>query len=193
MSRIPLKPSTIKKLFALSGNNCAFPNCKEHMVDRSGVVLGEICHIEAAEELGERYNVNSNNEERRNYENLILMCSKHHKITNDVKEYTVGALKKFKVDHESIYLNKQYNVSEQVVTNAISKYMNQNNTNNGTGNQFNNQADTQNIGSQIGTQHIHQYTQLDKSKLNIDGARKVIPELKLLIDTSKGAASPPVL
>ena len=37
---------TLKKLFALSGNECAFPGCKAPMVDAgSGIVVGEICHI----------------------------------------------------------------------------------------------------------------------------------------------------
>lgn len=192
MSRLPLKTSTVKKLFALSGNICAYPNCNEHIVDNSGNILGEICHIEAAEQLGERYNIASNDEERRSYENLILMCSKHHKITNDVDKYKTELLKQYKATHEKTYLNKPYQASEEVITNAISKYMNQNNKNEGAGNQFNNQAETQNIGSQIGTQHVHNYVaEAENKKININGARKVSQNLKHLLETSKINASPP--
>lgn len=192
MSRLPPKTTTIKKLFALSGNICAYPNCSERIVDSAGNVLGEICHIEAAEVLGERYNKASNDEARRSYENLILMCSKHHKITNDVKKYSTGILKQYKATHEKIYLDKQYNASDNVVANAISKYMKQNNNNESAGNQFNNQAETQNIGSQIGTQHVHNYgSESDNKKININGARKVSQNLKHALETSKISASPP--
>jgi hypothetical protein len=36
---------TIKKLFALSGNICAFPGCQSPIVESAGTVTGEICHI----------------------------------------------------------------------------------------------------------------------------------------------------
>ena len=38
---------TIKRLFAVSGNRCAFPNCQTHLSDEHGIIIGEICHIEA--------------------------------------------------------------------------------------------------------------------------------------------------
>lgn len=97
MSRLPLQTTTVKKLFALSGNRCAFPNCPEKIIDTDGQVLGEIYHIEAAEQNGERYNPKSNDEYRRSFENLILMCGKHHKITNDVHKYDATTLKNYKV------------------------------------------------------------------------------------------------
>ena len=69
MSRLQPTPAVIKRLFALSGNKCAYPGCHEKIVDEHGTVIGEICHIEAAEEGGERYNVNSNDEYRRSFDN----------------------------------------------------------------------------------------------------------------------------
>jgi hypothetical protein len=41
MPRLPPTPSTIKKLFAYTGNQCAMPNCKELIVDPSGTMLGK--------------------------------------------------------------------------------------------------------------------------------------------------------
>jgi hypothetical protein len=46
--------ATIKKLFASSGNQCAFPDCTQNIVDKEGNMIGEICHIEAAEQGGLR-------------------------------------------------------------------------------------------------------------------------------------------
>lgn len=46
----------LKKLFALSGNKCAFPDCEEEIVDYSrGVVLGEVCHIKGRNPNAPRY------------------------------------------------------------------------------------------------------------------------------------------
>jgi ribosomal protein L15E len=39
------------------------------------------------------------NDQRRRYDNLILLCPNHHVITNDENIYTVAVLKKMKSDH----------------------------------------------------------------------------------------------
>ena len=83
MARLQPTPTVVKRLFALSSNRCAYPNCEETIVDEYGTVIGEICHIEAAEKGGERYNKFSDDEYRRSFDNLILMCSNHHKKTNN--------------------------------------------------------------------------------------------------------------
>ncbi|HEY6803760.1 MAG TPA: hypothetical protein VI306_09295 [Pyrinomonadaceae bacterium] len=45
---------TLKKLFALSGNQCAFPECEAPIVDAaSGIIVGEICHIKARSPKGQ--------------------------------------------------------------------------------------------------------------------------------------------
>ncbi len=100
-------PNTKQRLFALSGNQCAFPNCPVQYVeiDRAKTML-QICHIESAEEGGERWNHNSNVEERRQFENLILLCPIHHVETNDVKKFTVEILREIKSNHEAKMLKK---------------------------------------------------------------------------------------
>ncbi|MBQ9246450.1 Fic family protein [bacterium] len=98
---------TVKKLFALSGNICAFPSCCEPIISAEGSVVGDICHIEAAEEDGPRFNKDSNNKYRCSYENLILLCKKHHKIIDDnVAIYDVELLKKIKYQHEKKFQEK---------------------------------------------------------------------------------------
>ena len=54
---MPSGPSTptVKRLFAVSGNRCAFPGCTLPLVDQaSSEVLGEICHIQARSPNGPR-------------------------------------------------------------------------------------------------------------------------------------------
>lgn len=193
MARIPLKPSTIKQLFAHSGNECAFQNCIETIVTKEGVILGEICHIEAAEKGGERYNPISNDEFRRSFANLILFCPKHHKITNDVKRYPVSKLTEMKTFHENKFKSKAFTVSDQIVENAIVRYMSIENKDVSVEAQIINQANSQSIGNQIVTQHIHNYSNDNDAdgKSNIADARKVIKSLKKLIDDNHKIASPP--
>jgi hypothetical protein len=98
---------TLKKLFALSGNVCAFPNCPAPIVDTdSGVVVGDICHIKGRSEGGPRYDPDQTEEERNGYENLLLMCVAHNRIVDGKKTrdtYPVERLQEFKRSHESRY------------------------------------------------------------------------------------------
>lgn len=111
MRKAPSIP-TIKSLFALSGNLCAYPNCAEALIGEDGAVLAEICHIEAAEVGGERYNPRQTDEERRSFANLIVLCRKHHVVTNNEDVYTVTKLKQMKSDHESKYKDGGFSISE---------------------------------------------------------------------------------
>jgi len=189
MSRLPLKPTVIKRLFAFSGNLCAFPGCVEKIVDEFGTIIGEICHIEAAEEGGERYNDESNDEYRRSFENLLLLCSNHHKKTNNIDIYPPEKLMNYKKDHESRFSNENFLVSETIVEQAINKHMEQINNNQNSGSQFNNQANNLRIGNQIGTQN--NFYDPSKERLNIDGARRINQNFKKIIDQFKQKASPP--
>lgn len=62
--------TTIKQLFTLSGNKCANPQCTNNLIHIDGdtiTVIAQICHIEAANVGGERYNENMNDDERRHF------------------------------------------------------------------------------------------------------------------------------
>ena len=100
-----LKPSlaTVKRLFAVSGNRCAFPECKVFLVDEvSGKVTGRICHIKAHSPKGPRYDPTQTESERSGFQNLILMCPIHHDVIDtDVGTYSVDRLKLMKMNHES--------------------------------------------------------------------------------------------
>lgn len=93
---------TIKRLYALSGNQCAFPDCNIPLLSSgSETNFSNICHIEAAEPRGQRYNSTSNDDYRRSYENLMLLCANHHLETNDTVKYTEVILQKMKKNHEA--------------------------------------------------------------------------------------------
>jgi hypothetical protein len=64
------------------------------------VFIGQICHIEAAESGGERFNSSMTNEQRRAASNLMLMCYAHHQVTNDVEKFSVARLREMKREHE---------------------------------------------------------------------------------------------
>lgn len=91
---------TKRSLFLLSGNRCAFPDCSRVIMDKDGNFVGEICHIEAAEPGGERFNANQTNEQRRDFSNLMLMCHEHHVVTNNTAAYSVSRLQEMKAAHE---------------------------------------------------------------------------------------------
>lgn len=89
----------MKRLFAASGNKCAFPNCRTELV-KDGTILGEICHIKSAKPNGPRFDQFQSAEDRHGYDNLILLCSIHHTvIDDDEKAYTVERLARMKLDH----------------------------------------------------------------------------------------------
>jgi len=93
---------TIKRLFAFSGNQCAFPRCPLPLVDESsGKVTGRICHIKAQNPGGPRYDPNQGDVERHAFENLLLLCPIHHDvIDSDIESYTVERLLQIKSEHE---------------------------------------------------------------------------------------------
>lgn len=138
MRLVPEK-ETARKLFLLSGNQCAFPNCENNIIDSEDNYIGEFCHIEAANPGGERYNPNQTDKERRASENLILLCRNHHKVTNDIHKYTVTRLKEIKNKHESKFQNNQYKPSKKVISQLIEKLniIYQNNTTIERGDQHN--------------------------------------------------------
>ena len=99
--RLQPKGEVLRELFLKSGNLCAFPGCAHLIMDPNGAFVGEICHIEAAESGGERFNPKQTNEQRRELGNLLLLCHRHHVITNNVKEFTVERMQQLKRYHES--------------------------------------------------------------------------------------------
>lgn len=103
--------TTLKKLFSLAHNQCSFPECTQKISreDRDDFEVN-ICHIEDANP-GGRYRENMTDDERRRYDNLILLCPIHHVETNDESKYSVEDLKQMKINHhikmEAIYSSER--------------------------------------------------------------------------------------
>jgi len=94
--------ATIKKLFALSGNQCAYPSCTAPIVETSGLVSGEICHIKAQRKGGPRFDSKQTENERHDVDNLLLLCRRHHVIVDsDTGTWTVDALQQIRQIRET--------------------------------------------------------------------------------------------
>lgn len=65
--------------------------------------VAQICHISAAAPGGERYDPSLTDEQRRAYDNLIILCYAHHVETNDVSRFSVRDLTEMKRTHERKY------------------------------------------------------------------------------------------
>lgn len=93
-----------KILWGRSGNRCSYPGCNAELDithNKKHTLVGEECHIEAQSPGGPRYNPNLKNVD--SHENLILLCSTHHKVIDSNPErFTVEELKKMKTSHENM-------------------------------------------------------------------------------------------
>ncbi len=111
-----ISSNVYKNLFAHSGNCCAFDGCTNPIFEDDGTLTGECCHIEAASEKGPRFNPEQSTEERNGYDNLILLCSRHHKIIDSAPNtYTVDYLKELKNKHEKKFLANQLQLTSDML------------------------------------------------------------------------------
>lgn len=130
------KISTIKKLFALSGNKCAFSECKQELITEDRVIVADICHIEGEKENSPRYNSERRPEELDDFPNLILMCKTHHKIIDDNEgKFSVDELLRIKNNHEQKYQNNPYQISDEELDRVFNIELNQTISQLGSGNQ----------------------------------------------------------
>lgn len=92
-----------KRLFANSGNECAFEGCRALLVRNDGVVVGRICHIKAARRNGPRFEADQPDEQRHGYDNLLLLCPAHHDVIDKGAPdlWSVEKLSELKAKHES--------------------------------------------------------------------------------------------
>lgn len=96
-----IKEGTKRMLYMKSGNLCTW--CKQRLVYSNSSNLSEICHIEAVNEDGARYNPNLTNEYVNSYENLILLCANCHTLADNKyneNACSVEMLKSMKCAHE---------------------------------------------------------------------------------------------
>ncbi len=93
-------------LWTRSGARCAFADCRcklyaEAAEDDPDVLLGEMAHIVGQGGDGPRRDNAVTGGEIDGYENLILLCTKHHTIIDrQTNKYSVDKLSQIKADHE---------------------------------------------------------------------------------------------
>ena len=92
-----------KILWGKSGNRCAI--CKMELIrpneDGTDYNIGQECHIISKTPNGPRHDPNYKNYD--SYENLILLCSVHHKEIDDknnISKFSPQQLRKIKAEHE---------------------------------------------------------------------------------------------
>ncbi len=116
---------TIKRLFAVSRNQCAFPGCEIPLVEDSGTVTGEIAHIKGVSANGPRFDPKQTDEKRHSFDNLMLLCGRHHRVIDgEVEKYSVACLLKMKHEHESQELVSISSKVEPVANALLQQYKN---------------------------------------------------------------------
>lgn len=140
------KISTIKKLFGLSGNKCAFTDCEQDLITTDEVIVADICHIEGEMLNSPRHNSKKSPEELDDFPNLILMCKTHHKVIDDREDiFPVEKLLEIKAKHEEKYSSNLYPVSDTVLDKFLKIDVTQQSVHLGSGDQFFTQTGDVNI------------------------------------------------
>lgn len=99
--------TTLKELWGLSGNQCAYPECTNPLIEKAktysrAAIVGHICHIYAFSDDGPRGKSGLTIEEKNSPQNLILMCGHHHPVIDkQYADYPAPLLIKWKKEHEA--------------------------------------------------------------------------------------------
>lgn len=115
VKRLTPIPEVLRELYLKSGNRCAYPECNHLIINEEGVFVAQMCHIEAAMPGGPRFNPSQTNEERRAFDNLILLCHAHHKTTDDESKYSVDRLREIKKIHELKFSHIINDITDSII------------------------------------------------------------------------------
>ncbi len=106
----------VRPILAKSGNRCAFPNCDQPLFTEGHLFVGQWCHIEAVSPGGSRFNPDSTEKQINSYENLMLLCYRHHKeIDHEPTVYTVERLRRIKGEHETKFKEGDFELEEDAL------------------------------------------------------------------------------
>jgi hypothetical protein len=99
-----MEPSlrTLKALYAFSRNECAFPGCTCPIAEPdSATITGVVCHINARNAGGPRFDPMQTDADLNALGNLILLCGRHHKIVDtELIKYTADRLRRMQSEHQ---------------------------------------------------------------------------------------------
>lgn len=107
MPRKTISDPVTNRLYALSGNECAFPGCSNAVTHQAApgerpVSLGQRAHLVGVGRQGPRSRATPLSDDENAVENLTLFCGVHHPIVDgNPRIYSVEVLAKFKADHEA--------------------------------------------------------------------------------------------
>ena len=93
----------VQKLFADSAGYCQNPNCLRNLFEDSKNIIhvAEMAHIFSASNNGPRAKIELTEQERGEYENLILLCSNCHTIIDKAeKDYPDKLIEQWKINHK---------------------------------------------------------------------------------------------
>ena len=119
---------TLKILFALSGNKCAYPECENTVIEPSteksdAIVFARICHIYAISVNGLRGKIGLTSAELNSPDNLILLCPNHHTVVDGQHEtYPAKMLKEWKRQHEAKMIEKRFSTDLGNASSNVSFY-----------------------------------------------------------------------
>ena len=116
MARLPIKTSVLSRLFAMSGNLCAYPGCHQILYREDGTGFVNVCHIHAVEEGWARHDPNVSDEGLRAIDNLILMCRNHHgEIDQEFSPISADHLREWKRRHEARFTDMRLLFDPQII------------------------------------------------------------------------------
>nr|WP_314188024.1 HNH endonuclease signature motif containing protein [uncultured Brevundimonas sp.] len=116
MARLPIKTSVLSRLFAMSGNLCAYPSCPQILYREDGTGFVNICHIHAVEEGWTRYDPDVSDEALRAIDNLVLMCRNHHgEIDQEFSPISADQLREWKRQHEAKFTDMRLLFDPKIV------------------------------------------------------------------------------
>lgn len=119
MARKSPNAETLKLLYVRSGNECSFPNCEHPIFNDDSLYIAQLCHINAANKGGQRYNEKQTDKERSALENLMFMCHRHHKETDNEEKYTAEILREIKIKHEFKFTEKGKEASKEMIRQVL--------------------------------------------------------------------------
>src|SRR5581483_8755583 len=89
--------------------------------------VSQLCHIEAVAPGGPRYNPNKSEDAINSYDNLLFLCYRHHRETDNAKVFDVAKLKAMKAEHESKFKEHPFLINDDEAKHLaadIEKYWN---------------------------------------------------------------------
>jgi len=103
-----IREKAIKLLWSNAAGLCSFTDCEERLTVEQAAhsaphTLGEMAHIKGKRNGTNRFDETQTDEQRDNYENLILLCPNHHTLIDKPEnegEYSVDMLMEMKIAHE---------------------------------------------------------------------------------------------